>query len=623
MTVQATAPTGALTPSDVDGAAWARLRSLAVEAMGRAYAPYSRFRVGAAGLVDDGRLVSGCNVENAGYGVTLCAECGLVSELVRTGGGRLIAFACVDGRGEPCAPCGRCRQVLGEHAHPRMLLAMPDGLMTIDEVLPGRFTRADLEAPGADAGAGGRAEPADGPDGTAGAEPAGTGAGAVEPFDAVDVIAAKRERRRLSDAQIDWVVDAYTRGAVAEEQMSALAMAICMGGMDRAEIARWTDAMIRSGERMDFSGLGRPTADKHSTGGVGDKITLPLAPLVAAFGVGVPQLSGRGLGHTGGTLDKLESIPGWRADLTGGRIMSLLGPHGPGAVICAAGPGLAPADRRLYALRDTTGTVPCVPLIASSIMSKKIAEGTGALVLDVKVGSGAFMKDPDSARELARTMVALGAGAGVSTRALLTDMSAPLGLTAGNALEVREAVEVLAGGGPADVVGLTLALAAEMLDAAGRPVDPDELRAALADGRAMDVWREMIRGQGGDPDAPLPAAPETETLVAPANGVLTGLDALAVGVAVWRLGAGRARRGDPVQAVAGVELHAKPGDAVRAGQPLLTLHTADPGRFERARRALAGAVVVAGPDSPDAARARRRAAAGVVLERLVPEGAGA
>ena len=623
MTVPATAPTGALTPSDVDGAAWARLRSLAVEAMGRAYAPYSRFRVGAAGLVDDGRLVSGCNVENAGYGVTLCAECGLVSELVRTGGGRLIAFACVDGRGEPCAPCGRCRQVLGEHAHPRMLLAMPDGLMTIDEVLPGRFTRADLEAPGADAGAGGRAEPADGSGGTAGAEPAGAGAGAVEPFDAVDVIAAKRERRRLSDAQIDWVVDAYTRGAVAEEQMSALAMAICMGGMDRAEIARWTDAMIRSGERMDFSGLGRPTADKHSTGGVGDKITLPLAPLVATFGVGVPQLSGRGLGHTGGTLDKLESIPGWRADLTGGQIMSMLGPHGPGAVICAAGPGLAPADRRLYALRDTTGTVPCVPLIASSIMSKKIAEGTGALVLDVKVGSGAFMKDPDSARELARTMVALGAGAGVSTRALLTDMSAPLGLTAGNALEVREAVEVLAGGGPADVVGLTLALAAEMLDAAGRPVDPDELRAALADGRAMDVWREMIRRQGGDPDAPLPVAPETDTLTAPADGVLVTFDALAVGVAAWRLGAGRARRGDPVQAGAGVEMHAKPGDAVRAGQPLLTLHTADPGRFERARRALAGAVVVAGPDSPDAARARRRAAAGVVLERLVPEGAGA
>ena len=613
MTVPA-APMGALTPSDIDGAVWARLRSLAVEAMERAYAPYSRFRVGAAGLVDDGRLVSGCNVENAGYGVTLCAECGLVSELVRTGGGRLIAFACVDGRGQPCAPCGRCRQVLAEHAHPRMLLAMPGGLMTIDQVLPGRFTRADLEGPGT--GDGGRADPA------AKAQGTGARAGAVEPFDAVDVIAAKRERRRLSDAQIDWVVDAYTRGAVAEEQMSALAMAICMGGMDRAEIARWTDAMIRSGERMDFSGLGRPTADKHSTGGVGDKITLPLAPLVATFGVGVPQLSGRGLGHTGGTLDKLESIPGWRADLTGGQIMSMLGPHGPGAVICAAGPGLAPADRRLYALRDTTGTVPCIPLIASSIMSKKIAEGAGALVLDVKVGSGAFMKDLDGARELARTMVALGADAGVAVRALLTDMSTPLGLTAGNALEVREAVEVLAGGGPADVVGLTLALAAEMLDAAGRPVDPDELRAALADGRAMDVWREMIRRQGGDPDAPLPVAPETDTLTAPADGVLVTFDALAVGVAAWRLGAGRARRGDPVQAGAGVEMHAKPGDAVRAGQPLLTLHTADPERFARARRALDGAVVVAGPDSPEAARARERAGAGVVLERLAP-GAGA
>ena len=613
MTVPA-APTGALTPSDIDGAVWARLRSLAVEAMERAYAPYSRFRVGAAGLVDDGRLVSGCNVENAGYGVTLCAECGLVSELVRTGGGRLVAFACVDGRGRPCAPCGRCRQVLAEHAHPRMLLAMPGGLMTIDQVLPGRFTRADLEGSGA--GGGGRADPA------AKAQGTGARADAVEPFDAVDVIAAKRERRRLSDAQIDWVVDAYTRGAVAEEQMSALAMAICMGGMDHAEIARWTDAMIRSGERMDLSGLGRPTADKHSTGGVGDKITLPLAPLVAAFGVGVPQLSGRGLGHTGGTLDKLESIPGWRADLTGGQIMSMLGPHGPGAVICAAGPGLAPADRRLYALRDTTGTVPCIPLIASSIMSKKIAEGAGALVLDVKVGSGAFMKDLDGARELARTMVALGADAGVAVRALLTDMSTPLGLTAGNALEVREAVEVLSGAGPDDVVGLTLALAAEMLDAAGRPVGPDELRAALADGRAMDVWREMIRRQGGDPDAPLPVAPETDTLTAPADGVLVTLDALAVGVAAWRLGAGRARRGDPVQAGAGVEMHAKPGDAVRAGQPLLTLHTADPERFARARRALDGAVVVAGPDSPEAARARERAGAGVVLERLAP-GAGA
>lgn len=439
----------------------------------------------------------------------------------------------------------------------------------------------------------------------------------VEPFDAVDVIAAKRDRQRLSDAQIDWVVDAYTRGVVADEQMSALAMAIYLNGMDRGEIARWTDAMIRSGERMDFSGLGRPTADKHSTGGVGDKITLPLAPLVAVFGVSVPQLSGRGLGHTGGTLDKLESIPGWRAALTNAEILDMLSASGPGAVICAAGSGLAPADKKLYALRDTTATVSCVPLIASSIMSKKIAEGTGALVLDVKVGSGAFMKEADQARELAQTMVALGTDAGVTTRALLTDMSTPLGLTAGNALEVREAVEVLSGGGPQDVVDLTVALAGEMLSAAGHPVDEPELRAALGDGRAMDVWREMIRRQDGDPDAPLPVAPETETISAVDDGVLTRLDALGVGVAAWRLGAGRARKEDPVQAVAGVEMHAKPGDSVRAGQPLLTLHTATPERFERARAALDDAIAVCPADSPEARAAVARRRAGVVLDRIV------
>ena len=410
-----------------------------------------------------------------------------------------------------------------------------------------------------------------------------------EQFDAVDVIVAKRDGHRLSDAQIDWVIDAYTRGVVAEEQMSALTMAILLNGMDRAEIARWTAAMIASGERMDFSGLSRPTADKHSTGGVGDKITLPLAPLVAVFGVAVPQLSGRGLGHTGGTLDKLESIPGWRAALSNDEMMAQL--DDVGAVICQAGSGLAPADRKLYALRDVTGTVEAIPLIASSIMSKKIAEGTGALVLDVKVGSGAFMKDVDRARELARTMVELGTDAGVRTVALLTDMSTPLGLTAGNALEVRESVEVLAGGGPADVVELTVALAREMLAAAGRP--DDDPAAALADGRAMDAWKRMIAAQGGDPDAPLPVARETEQVLAETDGVLAELDAYAVGVAAWRLGAGRARKEDPVQAGAGVELHAKPGDVVRAGQPLLTLHTDTPERFERALDALAGGVVVA------------------------------
>ncbi|MBL0885009.1 thymidine phosphorylase [Myceligenerans indicum] len=409
----------------------------------------------------------------------------------------------------------------------------------------------------------------------------------TEQFDAVDVIRAKRDGLALSGPQIDWVIDAYTRGLVTDYQMSALAMAIFLNGMSRVEVAHWTGAMIASGERLDFSGLSRPTADKHSTGGVGDKITLPLAPLVASFGVAVPQLSGRGLGHTGGTLDKLESIPGWRAALSNDETLAQL--EDVGAVICAAGSGLAPADRKLYALRDVTATVESIPLIASSIMSKKIAEGTGALVLDVKVGSGAFMKSLPQARELARTMVDLGSDAGVHTVALLTDMSVPLGLTAGNALEVAESVEVLAGGGPADVVELTVALAVEMLAGAGRPVGEDEVRAALADGRAMDVWRRMIAAQDGDPDAKLAVAKETETVVAGADGVLTRLDAYGVGIAAWRLGAGRARKEDPVQAAAGVQLHAKPGDRVTAGQPLMTLHTDTPERFARARQALEGA----------------------------------
>ncbi|MGH3458721.1 thymidine phosphorylase [Aeromicrobium sp.] len=429
----------------------------------------------------------------------------------------------------------------------------------------------------------------------------------TEPFDAPDVIATKRDRKRLSDEQIDWVVDAYTRDVVAPEQMSALAMAILLNGMDRDEIARWTDAMIASGERMDFSGLSRPTADKHSTGGVGDKITLPLAPLVAACGVAVPQLSGRGLGHTGGTLDKLESIPGWNASLSNEAMMAQL--DDVGAVICAAGSGLAPADKKLYALRDVTGTVEAIPLIASSIMSKKIAEGTGALVLDAKVGSGAFMKSEADARELAETMVALGTDAGVTTVALLTDMSTPLGLTAGNAVEVAESVEVLAGGGPADVVELTLALAREMLAAAGKPdIDPAE---ALADGRAMDVWRRMIAAQGGDPDAALPQAKESHVVIAPTGGTLTRLDALGVGVAAWRLGAGRSRPGEQVQAGAGVVLNAKPGDTVSDGAALMTLHTDEPERFERALAALDGAYDIdAEPGSvPDGS-------ASIVLDRI-------
>jgi thymidine phosphorylase len=432
----------------------------------------------------------------------------------------------------------------------------------------------------------------------------------AEAFDAVEVIATKRDRGELTGDQIDWIIDAYTRGVVADEQMSALAMAILLNGMGREEISRWTAAMIASGERMDFSSLSRPTADKHSTGGVGDKITLPLAPLVAACGVAVPQLSGRGLGHTGGTLDKLESIPGWRASLSNDEMMRQL--EDVGAVICAAGSGLAPADKKLYALRDVTGTVEAIPLIASSIMSKKIAEGTGSLVLDVKVGSGAFMKDLDDARELAETMVALGTDAGVRTVALLTDMSTPLGRTAGNALEVRESVEVLAGGGPADVVELTLALAREMLASAGRDdVDPAD---RLADGSAMDTWRAMVAAQGGDPDADLPVARHQHVVAAPASGVVTRMDAMAVGMAAWRLGAGRASQGEPVQAGAGVEIHAGPGEQVAEGDPLLTLHTDDEGRFSRALASLEGGYDVAGAEAGGTAYTPRP----LVLDRITP-----
>jgi thymidine phosphorylase len=387
---------------------------------------------------------------------------------------------------------------------------------------------------------------------------------------AVDVIRAKRDGARLTDEQIDWVVDAYTRGAVADEQMSALAMAIFLNGMDTAETARWTRAMVDSGEKLTLD-VGRPTVDKHSTGGVGDKITLPLAPLVAACGAAVPQLSGRGLGHTGGTLDKLESIPGWRAQLSVDEVVAQL--RSVGAVICAATSGLAPADKKLYALRDVTGTVEAIPLIASSIMSKKIAEGADALVLDVKVGSGAFMKSLDQARALATALVSIGVDHGLRVSALLTDMSVPLGRAVGNAVEVAESVEVLRGGGPSDVVELTVALAEEMLSRAGISASP---RDVLASGEAYETWARMIKAQGGDPDAPLPVGRHKHVVTAPSDGYLTELDAYAVGVAAWRLGAGRARKEDPVQAGAGILCLAKPGDRVVKDQPLLELRTDTP-----------------------------------------------
>lgn len=422
--------------------------------------------------------------------------------------------------------------------------------------------------------------------------------------DVVDLIRAKRDGARLADADIDWLMAAYTGGAVADEQMSALLMAICFRGLDPAELRAWTAAMISSGERLDLSGVPAPTVDKHSTGGVGDKVSLILAPLVASCGAAVPQLSGRGLGHTGGTLDKLESIAGWRAELDNEQVVAVL--RKTGCVICAAGPGLAPADRRLYALRDVTGTVESIPLIASSIMSKKIAEGTAALVLDVKVGSGAFMREVAAARDLARAMVELGNAHGVRTTALLTRMDTPLGRAAGNAVEVAESVATLRGDGPADLVEVTLALAREMLALTGIDADP---AAALADGRALARYRDMITAQGGDPEAPLPAAAHVTVVRAAESGFLRRLDARAVGVAAWRLGAGRARKEDSVSASAGVICLVKPGERVAAGQPVLELRTDDEARFGRAAGALEAAIEI-GPQPPPQLAA--------VLERIGP-----
>ncbi|WP_423057935.1 thymidine phosphorylase [Brevibacterium linens] len=416
----------------------------------------------------------------------------------------------------------------------------------------------------------------------------------VQQFNAVELIRAKRNNRELSVEEIRWLVERYAVGAIPDEQMSAFSMCVYFNGMSREETRALTLAIADSGSRLDLSGLGRPTVDKHSTGGVGDKITLPLMPLVAAFGPAVPQLSGRGLGHTGGTLDKLESTQGWRADLSTDEFIEQL--HSVGGVVCAATTDLAPADKRLYALRDVTATVDSLPLMAASIMSKKIAEGTQSLVLDVKHGAGALMTDIADARKLAETMVELGSDAGVQTTAFLTSMEAPLGYAIGNANEVQESIEVLQGGGPSDVIELTLTLAKEMLELAGvRDADPER---ALSDGRAMDKWREAIRAQGGDPDAPLPTPHETHTVIAERDGVVIGENALAFGMAAWQLGAGRGRKEDDVSHSAGVNLHVKPGDSVQEGQPLYTLMTDDETRLAGVLNALEGAVDIAsaGPD---------------------------
>jgi thymidine phosphorylase len=407
----------------------------------------------------------------------------------------------------------------------------------------------------------------------------------VSAFSVVDIIVAKRDNVPLSDEQIAWVLDAYVSGEVADEQMSALLMAIVFRGLSAAELARWTDQMIASGETLDLQGLSRPSVDKHSTGGVGDKITLILAPLVAACGASVPQLSGRGLGHTGGTLDKLESIPGWRATLSNEEIRTQL--ESVGAVICAAGDGLAPADRKLYALRDVTGTVESIPLISASIMSKKIAEGTSALVLDVKVGRGAFMKQLDQARELAQTMVDLGEGHGVKTLAQLTAMDTPLGVAVGNGLEVTESVDVLRGGGPSDIRELTLALARSMVSLVGIDVDPET---KLDDGSAYETYCAMIRAQGGDPEALMPVAQMRQVITANDYGVVNSLDAMSVGLTAWRLGAGRARKEDPVSAAAGVRVLVREGEEVEKGQPLFELHADDDAHLARGLETIKDAI---------------------------------
>ena len=580
---------------------WPELRAAAMQVAGRAYAPYSRLRVGAAGLTGDGRVVTGCNVENASFGLTLCAECGLVSALhamppPATDGTApaplLIAVAVVAGDGDPLLPCGRCRQLLLEAGGPALLVDTASGPVTLADLLPASFGTADLAARRD------QAAPSPPPQPNHGSQLLHQTQGSDRAMpDVVSLIRAKRDNTRpLTDAEIAWLFAAYAGQTVADEQMAALLMAIYFNGLTTGELRAWTTEMIASGETLDLSHLSRPSVDKHSTGGVGDKVSLILAPLVASCGAAVPQLSGRGLGHTGGTLDKLESIPGWRASLSNEELTRALAD--PGAVIAAAGAGLAPADRRLYALRDVTGTVESIPLIASSIMSKKIAEGTQALVLDVKTGSGAFMRDQARAGQLARTMVALGTEHHVRTRALVTRMDTPLGRAVGNALEVEEAVKALTGEGPDDLMEVTFALAEHMLELAGLTASPAE---AIASGRAFDTWQRMIRVQGGDPDAPLPAARHVRhALLAPETGWITGLDALAVGIAAWRLGAGRARKEDDVSHTAGVRCLAKPGDQVRRGQPILELHADDESRFAPAAEALeaAGTVTIGSAPSP-------------------------
>ena len=408
-------------------------------------------------------------------------------------------------------------------------------------------------------------------------------------MNAVEIIQRKRDGGALSAEQIRWVIGEYAADRIPDYQMSALLMAVFKVGLDAAELAAWVDAMLHSGDVLDFSHVAAPKVDKHSTGGVGDKVSLPLGPMVAACGVAVPMMSGRGLGHTGGTLDKLETIPGFRTALDPPEFRALLARTG--LVLAGQSETLVPADRRLYALRDATGTVESIPLISSSIMSKKLAEGLDGLVLDVKVGRGAFMKHPEESRTLAETMVGIGRSYGTPVRALLTDMNQPLGAEVGNACEVVESVEVLRGGGPADLVEVTYRLGEEMLVLGGVAADRAAARArlqgAVASGAAFEKLVEVVEAQGGDPavihdPSLLPVAPHHHEVPAARSGYLTRCDALDLGVAAMRLGAGRERKEDAIDPGVGLRVLAKVGDPVEKGQPLVRLAWADSRRLAQA-----------------------------------------
>jgi pyrimidine-nucleoside phosphorylase len=422
---------------------------------------------------------------------------------------------------------------------------------------------------------------------------------------AVDLIRTKRDGGQLDRASLDWFVEGVTGGSLPDYQASALLMAIVLRGMTAAETAALTDAMVRSGVRVEFNGLRATPVDKHSTGGVGDKTSIVLAPLAAACGAPVPMMSGRGLGHTGGTLDKLESIPGFRTALSLDELRRSVDRIG--CALIGQTAEVAPADKKLYALRDVTGTVESIPLITASIMSKKIAEGIGGLVLDVKYGDGAFMKTTADARALAESLVDTGELAGVRTEALLTAMDAPLGRLVGNALEIVESIETLKGRGPSELESLSVEFAARMLVLSGIDTELDaataRVRGALASGAGVEKLRQIIENQGGDPRvvddyARMPAAPDRDALAAPRDGVVAAMRAEAVGRAAVVLGAGRDRLDAAIDPAVGFTIAAPVGTRVKAGDPVIEIHHRGGRGLAEARRLLAGAIAIA--DEPPA-----------------------